>query len=185
MSSSCSWSGPISTKTSTSILMSSSSISINGFSSSHWAWATGIQVFLLRICRADRFWHIGSQRLLIHLSTNSVHTIWKISSCHCLLMIQTITQPSSASYFSYFSVTNALNGMFSLTFGTWMYFVLPQEAILVSTFFFAWSEDLTLSSMWHLWESQTKSRRWKDKKELFEPRPKLTRYLSKRWEKME
>ena len=135
MSSSCSWSGPVSTKTSASILMSSSSISINGFSSSHWAWATGIQVFLLRICRADRFWHIGSQRYLIHLSTNSVHTIWKISWCHCLLMIQTITQPSSASYFSYFSVTNALNGLFQLTFGTWMYFVLPQEAILVSTFF--------------------------------------------------
>ena len=91
-------------------------------------------------------------------STNSVQTFWKIFWWHRLSFLScgigfkilagvSRLIPSASSYLSYFSVANPLNGLFQLRSGAWMYFVHPLGTML--TFFFARSEDLTLSFMCH------------------------------------
>ena len=56
--------------------------------------------------------------------------------------------PIVPSHSSYFSVQEALNGLFQLTSGAWMYLVQPPGTITRSTFF-AFSDSLALCSIWH------------------------------------
>ena len=132
--------------------------------------STGMEIFFSPICSADGFWNNGSNCLLTHLRTNLVHPLLKdflttslFISFHASLIQLTTTHygngfkflagvfwliSSSASHLSNFFVANALNGLWQLKSGAWMYFVHPLGTILL-LIFFARSEDLTLSFMCH------------------------------------
>ena len=84
----------------------------------------------------------STQASIIHCKTVLLRSAFKfpaaVSSCI----------PIVPSYSSYFSVQEALNGLFQVTSGAWMYLVQPPGTITRSTFF-AFSDSLALSSIWH------------------------------------
>ena len=79
--------------------------------------------------------------------------------------------PTVASHSLYFSVRDALNGLFQLTSGACMYLVQPTGTITRSILLDL-RESVTLSSRWHSFESQANSLRLKEKA----PRTDWSRY---------